>query len=69
MIRIIAGFACIGLSVPAVTQSDPYFLPSDRVAVQRMDTLIVIPSGERPVSLQAVGGIDVALVEFSPERR
>ena len=39
--------------------------------VQRVmaGTLIVIPGGERHVSLQAVGGIDVALVEFSPERR
>lgn len=39
MFRIIVGFACIGLSVPAVTQSDPYFLPSDRVAVRRMDAV------------------------------
>ncbi len=39
MLRIIVGFACIGLSVPAVTQSGPYFLSTDRVAVQRMDAV------------------------------
>ncbi len=39
--------------------------------VQRVmaGTLIVIPSGEQQVRMQATGAIDAVLVEFSPERR